>query len=416
MRNFEGFYQGESAGKRDQQGFYELTNVDVHSELGVVKNQFALTTVSETPNEKCISEAVGTDVFFFSTESGKVWKCTSNDTCTLVHTNTQGNNRGASAFNGYLYYATDTKLGRIAVANASSEASWSSHTDAWQSFTYSTSYRPMFIIGLQLFIGDKHNVSYVDHTGAFEVDGLDTITDYVITAFGEWGGDLAIGATGTKESIVYLWDTFSPSWTLTDVIPETPINCFIDVDGILLLSAGTSNIYQWTGGQASMFKKILNANVVINHYNTTSHKGRPLFATGNKIYSIFRVEARFPLALVCEYTASSTIQSIVSNGTQLYVSSDKIEKIGTSYAVGTIITPLVRGTFRQTEVLYYDLAEGATIGISTNKNNTSFVEQTPRIDTIHQKVFFDGQLGQTNSVMVKITMTGYSEIENIIVA
>jgi hypothetical protein len=122
------------------------------------------------------------------------------------------------------------------------------------------------------------------------------------------------------------------------------------------------------------------------------------------------------LALVCEYTASSTIQSIVSNGTQLYVSSDKIEKIGTSYAVGTIITPLVRGTFRQTEVLYYDLAEGATIGISTNKNNTSFVEQTPRIDTIHQKVFFDGQLGQTNSVMVKITMTGYSEIENIIVA
>jgi len=124
-KTYSQFFSGENRAKSEQNGFYSLTNAEVHEELGILSNKLDLATESATPNEDCISEILSNgDIFLFSTESGKVWKRTAAGVYSLVHTNTNGSNKGCKLWQGYLYYATTTKLGRITEALASSESSW----------------------------------------------------------------------------------------------------------------------------------------------------------------------------------------------------------------------------------------------------------------------------------------------------
>ena len=86
-KQYAQFMYGENRSLSEQLGFFSLTNCDVHTDLGVLSNNLAFETESSTPNEGCISEILSNgDTFFFSTESGKIWKRTAAGVYSLVHT------------------------------------------------------------------------------------------------------------------------------------------------------------------------------------------------------------------------------------------------------------------------------------------------------------------------------------------
>lgn len=410
---FDKWYLGQSKSKYDINGFDNLINCDIHSEPGAIKCQFALVVDSSTPNENCIQDtAANGDTFFASTSSGKIWKRTAAGVYSLVHTNTNGANKGIRFFNGNLYYASAGKLGKITEALASSQATWSSQNDNFGTFTNASTYKPMFELNLSLFIGDGYLLASVDNAGTFSANALDLYADQIITTLASAGTDILIGTLmgANKHSCkVFLWDTYSSSWTIEDDVPEIGVNCFIPTDNIVFAQCGTEGwLYYWTGARMEKFKQIRSVTTSVNHYASTQFKGKALFATGDKVFSIHRFDKDFPYVIVREYTATTgTITSLGTSGSQLLVpNGTNVNKIDTSYATATIDTPEESGEKNIVEVEYDSIGGNGTIGIATNIDNAgSYTEQTTINDTIKKKIYFDGGLGQVNFMQARITLT-----------
>lgn len=72
------FYTGLSGlGKMDQGKWYNLVNVDIHEETGLIMNQYAFESESTTPSEACFSAIVPNgDIYAVSKTTGKIWKRT----------------------------------------------------------------------------------------------------------------------------------------------------------------------------------------------------------------------------------------------------------------------------------------------------------------------------------------------------
>lgn len=414
MPSFTDFYKGITQGKRIVQGFDNLSNADVHTSLGELQCNLALTSESATPNEPCVraKSPIG-DVYFFSKSSGKTWKrAVADGSYSLVNTNSNGAHLGARYFDGYIYYATSTKLGRYNL-----DATW---TDNFGTFSIGASYKPMYEKNLSLFIGDGKYIASVDNAGTFSANALDIPEEHTVSALTGSSYDLLIGTIigdNVNECGAFLWDTYSPSWTADDIIPDNGVNCFIDADGMIFAQIGTSGwIYYWTGGQMKRFYRLRNVSTVHGDQCSTVHNGRPLFATGTKIFSIHRESESFPFAVVHEYTATTgTIKSILSTGSQLLVSNgSNIDKIGTDYATVTIDTPEIDGQFNRVLVRYHSIGSGGTIGISTNPDNAGYTAKTTVVDSVHMNVYFDGGIGDCNFIQSRITLTP-SGANNIII-
>ena len=412
MAIYQDFFRGIAKSKYDQNGFDNLVNCDVHSESGALKCQLALTSDSTTPNEDCISATLSNgEVFFFSTESGKIWKRTTAGVYSLVHTNTQGANKGAMVHNSVLYYATASKLGKITEALASSQSTWSSQNDSFGTFTNGDSNKPMHSMNLSLFIGDGNLVAAVDNAGTFSANVLDLTSEYQVTALTGVGTDLLIGTTiGSNVNYceVFLWDTFSSSWTLSDIVPEIAVNCFIPADNITFAQCGNNgNIYYWTGSTMEKFKKIRGVTTAINSYNSALLAGKSIFATGAKVFSLHREDRDLPYVIVQEYTLTTgTAQSVITTGTQLLISTgSNIDKIGTNYATAIIDTPEEVSNKQNIFVFYDSIGTGGTIGISAKVDGGSYTAKTVKTDTIKKRVYFDGRLGDVTFLQGRVTLT-----------
>lgn len=395
------FYKGESGkGAYDQQGYNATANLDVHSQLGTATSQVAIASESTTPNEAAIGAIVSNgDTFWASTASGKIWKRTAAGTYSLVHTGTQGNNIGIVAFQGYLYYWTATKLGRITIALASSEASWSSQNDSYATFTNSSTYKPYAICNLSLFIGDGNYVARVDSAHVFSANVLDVESQFSVTAIENADGWLLIGltlSTSVSFSKVILWDTYSSSWTYEDDLYEIGINAFIVSDNIIFILAGTvGNIYYWTGAKAQLLTKIpsLLTAVSIKPYNVAILNGKALFAVGTQIYSIHKADKDMAYAVVEEFTLSSgTAASLLVKGSDLLVSNGAaVFKTGTSKATATFTSPFIQGTFNEVWVSYETMPTNCTLGLETNVNGAGWVSETGfKKDTTNMRYYLEG--------------------------
>lgn len=408
MKTYGDWFKGEGKSKYDQNGFDDTSNIDIHTEIGSIRCQLALTSESTTPNEACISAIVPNgDVYFFSTTTGKTWKRAAADaTYSLVNTNTNTSHKGARYFNGKLYYWTSTKIGHYDLSST-----W---TDTWQTLSNSNG-RGSAILNLSLFIADGNDVSSVDSAGTWSQSALDLETNYVITDMVASGTDLLIGTINTTSNgrcKVFLWDTYSPSWTTEDDVYEAGINSFIETDNIIFAQCGASgNLYYWTGARMERFGKIrglTTTNTATSHALRTNLNGKALLANSTKVYSIHREDKDLGFAIACEYTCTTgTITSIIAAGTQLLVSTGtNIDKIGTNYATATIDTPESAGKYQGVVVQYDSLPVGTSIGIGTKIDSaTSFTTQTPITDTIRKIVYFDGGLGDTNWAQAQITLT-----------
>jgi len=406
MKPYGEFYKGENTSRAEQSGFTATSNLDIHSEIGYASPQLALTSESTTPNEACISAIVPTgDVYFFSKTTGKTWKrAVADATYTLVNTNANTAHRGARYFNGKLYYWTATKLGHYDLATT-----W---TDSFATLANGNG-RGSAILNLSLFIADGNDISSVDNTGTFAQSSLDLETNFIITDICAVGNDLLIGTINSTSNGIckaFLWDTYSSSWSYEDEVFEAGINCFIQTDNLTLAQCGNSGwIYYWTGSRLEKFKKIkgiTTTNTATYHALTTTLNGKALLANGTYIYSIHRESKDLPMAICREYTSTGTISSILAAGNQLLVSyGDGIDKIGTSYATATLDTPEANEESQMVEVYYDSLPSGTSIGISTKINGGDWTAQTPIIDTINRRVYFDGGLLDVVFMQARATLT-----------
>ncbi len=390
------FFNGRGLSKHSQEAFDSLIGADVHTDIGTVTGQVALATdaTSGVPTEPCVQCSTPTGIqYLFSQTTGKIWKRTSAGVYSSMTANdyTTGH-RGCQFFNGYMWFWTATKLG---VFNATTEGE---RNNAHGTFANGGAYASCEE-NQTLFISDGKYIASVNSSNTFAPNALDLPPQFFGSCITPDGfTNILIGTIiGANIQVCrgFLWDTYSDSFTLSDEVPETGINCFINCDDVIMAQCGTNGkLYQWTGQTFAVWDNELRAETTtLGHQLSTVFNSRPLIAVGTKIYSIYRRGAGMPRVLVQEYTATNTIYSIDVVGSTLLVSvSNGVNKTGTNKATVTIDTPEIMGNFNQLSVDYTSLPTGTSISLYTNTNGAGFVAQTSIIDTINKKVYFDGGL------------------------
>lgn len=180
----------------------------------------------------------------------------------------------------------------------------------------------MRVLNLVLYIGDKNFVAQVEN-GLFTANALDLEKQYSVTALGDTGGELIIGttvSTNVQKTKIFRWNTWSPSFSSEDSVPESIINAFLTVDNSVLVQAGTKgNIYAYTGSILQRFKRIpgnwgatYNGGVLNDAID--SYFGLPLFGFSRYygdptcplgIYSYGSYSNGYPEVLNLEYVIST---------------------------------------------------------------------------------------------------------------
>jgi hypothetical protein len=370
------FYNGISISRKIQNGFDDMENCDVHSDIGSLLCQKTLTKKSGPWITAGCYRAVAPngDTYFFSKTNGDIFKRTIADgVYSQVRTGANGSYKGACYYRNYIYYTMDGFLGRFNFV-----ATWN---DNFQ--VLNTGFQhPLFQFDLILYIGNGYNVASLDDSGTFSASVLDQNVEDEIFALINLGDDLlTLSNPGSyiNESSITRWNTYSDSWSYKDTIKQKGAYAFLDSDNYVHVVCVSGDIYLYNGVKLELFSNIRNASTTSGHQLTTNFKGKPLIANGGRIYSLHRANRNLPFALVGEYTCSAgadaTIHSIVACGDQLLVSWEYsgtygIDEIDDNYfANARVITPRFKNA-KEVSV-YYDDLNGAAIGIYTRLDGES---------------------------------------------
>lgn len=336
----------------------EAVGLNIHDTPGVIKVSQALVKESGTTVTDFLKFGLnasdGSSYWFGNT--GKIYKRTSAGVWSNVYTDANGEILGAAEFNGYLYWATATKLARKLFPGTN----WTTDVNnAWQTLT-TASYHPMTVQGLYLIVGNDRQVATVDDVGTFTANGTPDVTfvgipfTYTIKTIANFGIDVLLGTqvtTSFATARVFRWDVASVSWIADDDIPENGINAFIPYENYMLVQAGTKgNWYYFDGETLQRIKKIKgnydNKTMTVHPGSVCSFRGLPLFGVSNLsgnpcnqgVYSIGRYDKNYPLALMLEYVASHGKLTSVEYGAILSIGDTLLVawKDSTTYGVDAI--------------------------------------------------------------------------------
>lgn len=265
--NFRGLADSKFSGILGS--FARSTGIDGHSTPGSLKIHQQLAKDSASTVDALVRvRIVASDgsTLWFSYTSGKIWRRTSSGTWTLEHTTTPAAGGagclGAEEFDGYIYWATESRLHRKTITDLSD---WSGGvTEDWATFTNTDSeFHPMVKQNLQLFIGDANYVAKVSgDTGshAFKANALDLKSPIRIKTMIDFDIDILIGTfihANVNFCEVIRWDTEDDSWLSSDSIEENGINAFIRDDNFVYVNAGRlGRIYFYDGEKLVPFKRI----------------------------------------------------------------------------------------------------------------------------------------------------------------
>lgn len=253
-----------------------MVGIDIHSEPGLIKIHQVLAKDSPASGANEVDElcrvrlAVSSgETFWFSYTSGKIWRRSSTGTWLLVYTTTAAAGGhgclGAAEYDGFIYWATESRLHRIPIANIATAQNWTDNaSEDWQTFTNTDAeFHPMVVRGLRLFIGDANYVAkvYEDSGHQFTANALDLRTPFRIKTMIEFDIDLLIGPyvdDNVNKTEVIRWDTYDDeSWQTSDPIEESGINAFIRDDNYVYAQCGKyGRIYFYDGSQLIPYKRI----------------------------------------------------------------------------------------------------------------------------------------------------------------
>src|SRR3990167_11464525 len=434
--------------------FYKLTGLDMHSTPGLLKVAQKLAKVSATTVTAFCKESVVSSngfIYWFSYTDGKIWQKTiSDNTFLLVFTTTAAAGGvgclGAFEYQGYIYWAKESRIHRIAAAGNDTAAEWTSNAALnWATFTKTDAlFHPMLELNQVLYIGDASYVAQVD-AGVFTANALDIATPLRVKSLGKINTELLVGtwvADTITQTELIRWNTYSVSFTVSDTIPETGINAFIPADNFVLVQAGLAgNLYTYDGNKLNLYKTIP------GDYSPTKYgyvhpssvgnlNGQLLFGmsngTGNPcdlgIYRLARHDIKYPFIMDFSYpisersgsdfvTTSIEIGAITISGFNVYVAW----KNSTTYGVDKLdYSTKLDGAFFETrrmavnrEMLstmskfllnYYQIPASCSIALAYDKNYAGYVTMTSIKDT--DRLTVSSEEGVEASVLtVKATFT-----------
>lgn len=433
---------------------YKMIGIDIHSEPGLTKVQQKLEVESTGTNadEFCRVALAASNgySFWFSYTSGKIW-AENGGTWTLAYTTVPGaggaGTLGAMEYNGFIYWATESRLYRVTIAGA--DDSWAAGavnggvTTGWQTFGVTDSeWHPMALQNLSLFIGDGNQVASVDDSGTFDDNALDIKTPLRIKSMIDFEIDLLIGTfvdNNVSRTEIIRWDTESTSWNTLDPIEEVGINAFIRDDNFVYAQAGLAgNIYFFNGRTLEPFNKIPGeySNTKYGEVHPGSHanfQGRPIFGFSNGsgnpaeqgVYTLGSYSRNYPKVLDLSWvnsqdkTASQEIGAIVVKNSEVMVawkdsSSFGVDRLDNSnkYASASIETRMLfqdkrdqQNTLREVEAFYHSLPASTGLTFSYDINNAGYVAMTSVDDTEKNRIYSERGGAEFGSLKIKVAFT-----------
>lgn len=421
--NYNQFQSGIVPSKYLANGFDDMSNVDILTEVGTARCNFNLikesgTTVTE-PVIICPTKTG--DTYLFSTTSGKIWKRDVNGAYSLFGTNTHGKHFDAIFFDNWVYFSAQQDLGRFKADGSSLDWDYQKFEDN------NALYHPMCALNDYLFIGDGPNLARLGKAhDDWTKYAIKLQTHSNIASIRPYGYDIAIFTnviSGMYQYLlsagVYRYDTASISWSSEDYVDEKGMYVAIasnTSDEIFCLAGTNGDIYQFDGIRLQWFNKLKDVSSLVCHNRLNAAVGkRSFFSTGTgTIYSISHPTAGGPAVLnkefVCSAGVTATINSMAGWGSQLLVSwtldgVSGIDKIDTTYATATLDTPLTFIKARNVKVYYESLPTGTSIGISVKNDNGTWISKTARVDDIHKYVYLQAEPGNENYIQARVTLT-----------
>lgn len=247
-------------------------------------------------------------------DAGNVYKI-ENETITKVYTDSNGKILDADYFYGYLYWTTATKLGRC----LETSNNWSGDANKDYKTLENCSNHPLFIVPKSdmMCIGNDRYVAILDADNHFNPEALDLFYGWTIKCFGLKKPSLLIGAVNHKKAELFEWSLvpIDSSGTLPD--SYDPIDGWEERD-IYGMLAGVGGQYLFTPAMIYWFREglvdyIKEIQSEVSQGAIDIWKSKILFGGKNGVYSIYRRNRNYPLALNLEYTPSPITISNFNN-------------------------------------------------------------------------------------------------------
>lgn len=241
--------------------FYKIVGLDIFSTPGLILPAQGMKTLATIDEHSRFSiYATNGYLYVFSYTSGKIWEVTpGTEAVALVHTTvpTSGavNCRGVCEYNGYLYWATESYLHRIPIGNAH-VASWSTGlAQNWQAIAGHDPHVMAEVNGI-LYISTGNTIAQVDNA-TYTAAKLTLPYGYYANSLAKSGTDLVVGgvyASQAKVAEVFVWNTYSKSFSFSDPIQDHDITAMIEFDNTVLIFAGKSGrVYYLNGTKAELY-------------------------------------------------------------------------------------------------------------------------------------------------------------------
>lgn len=444
--------QSDSKWSGIEGSFAEVVGLDGISTPGLLKVRQKLTKESGSTVDAFVKVKVAVSTgesFWFSSTTGKIWRRSSTGTWLLVYTTSPAAGAagclGALEYNGFLYWATQSRLHRISMtATISTAAGWTAGAvPDWATFAVTDAdFHPMAIQDITLFIGDGNRVASVNSSGTFDNNALDIKTPLRIKTMAPYEFDLVIG-TYVADTVNYTeiirWDTVSPSWNTSDPIEEVGINAFIRDDNYLYANAGrVGNLYLFNGEQLVPFKRI--PGTYSNTQYGTIHPGAvgnfmgvPVFGFSNGagnpakqgVYSFGSYSRDYQKVLDLSWVISEDVTSSIEIGAILVADFDLLVawKNGSSFGVDKIdYTAKYASAYFETMMLFQDqrnilkalanvsafynsLPASTGFTFSYSINGAAYVAMTSVTNSILNEVHAQLSVGDVGSLQIKVAFT-----------
>lgn len=348
-------------------------------------------------------------------------------------------------YNGFIYWATQSRLHRIAIANADEQ--WINAVPNWKTFDVTdTEFHPMAIqqsaTGPELFIGDGNQIAVVDTNGAFNSNALDLTTPNRVKCMIDYELDILVGTfiddSVTRAEIIR-WDTVSTAWNVSDPVNEVGVNAFIRDDNILLVNAGRrGNIYYYDGEKLERFLPIpgdysSTKTAYVHPGSVATFDGFPIFGFSNVsgnptlqgIYSLGSYSRNYDKSLTLDWVISKNVTNEVEVGAIVVVNGLIYEawKHGNDYGIDRLdTTAKYSGAYFTTKMLfreqrhlqkvhsetaayYNSLPTGTGFAFSYSTNAADFVSLTSVTNSLISEVRSRLAVPSVGSLQIKCAFT-----------
>ena len=432
-----------------------IKNLSIHDELGAVRLNKAFVrknaALFRTAPFTSIVYDNGGETWFFDEDGQVVRRATGGAYSDMAVINGTGGD-GVSDAMEYIddiYYARERRIGKFTVQSAG--GGWAGRTEDWATPTGTGVWdRCMKIVNDILFISAGNVIDQVEGS-TFTAAVLTFPADWKITSFGKYGTDLLIGMEkvgNSNISRIVRWNTWSTnnSFTSDDIIPESGVHSFLDMDNLSVAAIGTQgNLYYYDGFMWRRFKRIPStagwepdesATVKLNA--STNSQGRMLFGLSGQsssqpsplgIYSLYSYSEGTPLVLSSPLTISTgtrekieiNAMEVLGDGTLVCTWADTsggsnvygIDEQGANmYAEGYFDTRVVTSGDRKNQkrykatVNYREIPAGTSFEIWASVDGGVFAAMTVVVDTTRRTVYSKNFTALCTDVQFRVKWLG----------